>query len=78
MYIERRRQDNVWFAGEFSPMSMLGHSNSIRTLELSQHYLISGSSDKLVKVWDRNNIQHCLSTLSGTNSGNSISIECCG
>lgn len=48
-------------------ISFLGHEGGIWAFKLHKHYLISGSIDKTIKIWNRENAV-CLSTLSGHRS----------
>jgi len=59
---------NNWQRGKYTTKILEGHQKAIRCLQMNDEYLLSGASDKMVKVYDSKSGQ-CLRTLSGPNSG---------
>ncbi|KAJ8058082.1 hypothetical protein OCU04_012941 [Sclerotinia nivalis] len=59
LYTQRRRLEANWEAGKFTnfqlPHPMYpeeGHTECIYTIQHTQNYLVSGSRDKTIRVWD--------------------------
>lgn len=59
LYNQRRRLEKNWYAGRFTNFRLPqpehmdeAHSQCVYTLQYSANYLVSGSRDKSVRIWD--------------------------
>lgn len=68
LYIQKNLNYQKWKNGKYKEESMISHKKKIRCLQSEFNILISGSSDKTVKLWNINT-NECISTISGPNSG---------
>jgi len=57
-----------WRRGYFTKQEFQGHSKAIRCIEVNADYIVSGSTDKMVKVWDRKT-GACIRTFYANNGG---------
>ncbi|KAF2154681.1 WD40 repeat-like protein [Myriangium duriaei CBS 260.36] len=71
LYKQRRRLESNWDAGRYKPFQLPrpehpeeAHDECVYTIQFSGDYLVSGSRDKTIKVWQLST-QKCLRTLKG-------------
>ncbi|KAM7190869.1 F-box/WD repeat-containing protein 1A [Naviculisporaceae sp. PSN 640] len=71
LYTMRRRLESNWELGKFTNFQFPhpdhpeeGHGECIYTLQYNSDYLVSGSRDKTIKIWDMHT-RRCIRTLAG-------------
>jgi len=67
-YAQKAATTSNWMRGKYNVVNLPGHKSSLKSVLLHPDFIITGSSDKTVKIWDRrfNQLQR---TLTGPNSG---------
>jgi F-box/WD-40 domain protein 7 len=73
MFAERFRVRRNWLRGRYTVRTFEGHSQGISCVQFDEQRIVSGSSDKTIKVWDiRTNKPWSALTL----AGHSATVRC--
>lgn len=76
VYSERYKLEKNWRKGQFRIKEFIGHSDGVTCLQFNNKYLVSGSYDSTIKIWDINT-KECLRTLVGHTKGiRSLMFDC--
>ncbi|CUM67860.1 uncharacterized protein PRCAT00005569001 [Priceomyces carsonii] len=68
IYSERYTLEKNWRKGIYSTQTLTGHTGGVTCLKFNRRYLMTGSSDRTVKLW-KVDTGECLRTLTGHTGG---------
>lgn len=54
VYRTRKELEKRWNSGEVEPRALTGHSDSVYCVHYNDKYIVTGSRDRTIKVWDAN------------------------
>lgn len=81
LYKHRRRLEQNWNEGQYTSFRLPsaehpedGHTECVYTIQYSGNYLVSGSRDQTIKIWDLE-IQRCVRTLWGAHRSSVLCLQ---
>ena len=67
VFVERYKLRRAWMGGQCHVRTFEGHTGGISCVQFDGGRIVSGSHDKMIKVWDLNTMR-CRHTLKGHSS----------